>query len=71
MKIVFQGKLPEAPVFNGKCLNCQTIVECEEKELITRGDTSGTGRSIYSVHCPTNGCAHEIRMTAGKYQLYL
>ena len=72
MRIVFQGKLPEPIMFNGKCPYCNTIVELEEKECSCEGDRHAHhGEARYYIKCPTPDCPRDITLEKGKYVAYL
>lgn len=57
MKVIKEGKLPEAQVFKGECGHCtaQVLFSASEAQV-----SSHRNETYYTVKCPTNGCAHTI-----------
>lgn len=57
MKIIKEGKLPEAVEFKGECGNCKTVVQFSASEARRHTHRNET---YYSVKCPTKGCVKDI-----------
>jgi hypothetical protein len=57
MKVVKEGKLPEAIEFKGTCSRCTAVVQFARSEA---KHNSHRNEDYYSVSCPTEGCGATI-----------
>lgn len=50
MKIIKEGKLPPAPIYQHTCTKCETVYEYEFSDLHYWGEFRGNGH--YTIKCP-------------------